>query len=81
MSSSITALSRTLKTITLTKINELEKQRKTYARSKDALLQTSTAVGRDQRERIRRLLKGIEDLTMSPESSMDLSNIRRWLEQ
>jgi hypothetical protein len=60
MSSSITALSRTLKTITLTKINELEKQRKAYARSKDDVLHASSAADCDQRERIRRLLKGVK---------------------
>jgi hypothetical protein len=39
ISSSTAALSHTLKAITLTKIKGLEKQRKSYARAKDAVLE------------------------------------------
>jgi hypothetical protein len=81
MSSSTAALSRTLKTITLTKIRELEKQRKAYAQSKNAVLQAAKQVDADHRAKISLLLNGVEDLNPSSSSEVDLSNIRRWLEQ
>ncbi|CZR69054.1 uncharacterized protein PAC_18955 [Phialocephala subalpina] len=81
MSSSTAALSRTLKTITLTKINELEKQRKAYAHSKNAILKVADEAPH-QRERVLRLLEGVEGLNqISSSPSADLSNIRRWLFQ
>ena len=81
MSSSTAALSRTLKNITLTKIRELEKQRKTYAQSKNSVLEAAKKVDDDPRAKIALLLKGVEDLNPSSSSEVDLSNIRRWLEQ
>jgi hypothetical protein len=81
MSSSTAALSRTLKNITLTKIRELEKQRKTYAQSKNAVLEAVKKVNDDPRAKIAVLLKGVEKLNPSSSSEVDLSNIRRWLEQ
>ncbi|KAE8446090.1 hypothetical protein EG329_012598 [Mollisiaceae sp. DMI_Dod_QoI] len=81
MSSSTAALSRTLKTITLTKINELEKQRKAYARSKNAILAAAHEAPH-QREKVLRLLEGVEDLNHASSSpSIDVSNIRRFLFQ
>lgn len=86
MSSSTAALSRTLRTITLTKINELEKQRTAYAKSKASILAAADEAPH-QRERVLRLLEGVEDLDRASNrrtptsSSNDLSNIRRWLFQ
>ncbi|PVH74284.1 hypothetical protein DL98DRAFT_519356 [Cadophora sp. DSE1049] len=82
MASTTAALSRTLKTITLTKINELEKQRKAYANSKNAVLESAAAANDDQRERALRLLQGVEDLNPpASTSNIDIKNIRRFLEQ
>lgn len=82
MASTTAALSRTLKTITLTKINELEKQRKAYATSKDAVLHSAAEAKDDQRERVLRLLRGVEYLNPpASTSSIDIKNIRRFLEQ
>ena len=82
MASTTAALSRTLKTITLTKINELEKQRKAYATSKNAVLRSAVEASDDQRERVLRLLRGVEDLNPpASTSSIDTPNIRRYLEQ
>jgi hypothetical protein len=81
MSSSTAALSRTLKNITLTKIRELEKQRKTYAQSKNAVLEAAKEVDDDPRAKIAILLEGVEQLNPASSSAVDLSNIRRWLEQ
>lgn len=81
MSSSTAALSRTLKNITLTKIRELEKQRKAYAQAKNAVLEAAREVDDDPRAKIALLLEGVEELNPSSSSEVDLSNIRRWLEQ
>ncbi|KAE9364307.1 hypothetical protein N431DRAFT_431187 [Stipitochalara longipes BDJ] len=81
MSSSTAALSRTLQNITLTKIRELEKQRKAYAQSKNAVLAAAKKVDDNPRAKIAILLKGVEELNPSASSEIDLSNIRRWLEQ
>lgn len=74
--------SRTLKTITLTKINELEKQRQAYAKSKGAILESASEnVG--QHDRILHLLRGVEALGQPSGSAggLDTSNVRRWVEQ
>ncbi|KAH6692103.1 hypothetical protein BKA61DRAFT_282026 [Leptodontidium sp. MPI-SDFR-AT-0119] len=82
MASTTAALSRTLKTITLTKINELEKQRKAYGNSKDAILHAAGKVDNDQHDRVLRLLQGVEDLKPpTSNSSIDIKNARRFLEQ
>ncbi len=81
MSTSTAALSRTLKNITLTKIRELEKQRKTYAQSKNAILEAAKKLDDDPRAKITILLEGVEQLNPSSLSAIDLSNIRRRLEQ
>ena len=81
MSSSTAALSRTLQNITLTKIRELEKQRKAYAQSKNGVLEAAKEVNDNPRAKIAILLKGVNELNPSSQSEIDLSNIRRWLEQ
>jgi hypothetical protein len=75
-------LSRTLKTITLTKINQLEKQRKAYALRKTAILDSIRAPNVTLHDKVTRLLKGVEELKLpSSSNDADPSNIRRWLEQ
>lgn len=82
MASPTAALSRTLQTITLTKINELEKQRNAYASSKNAVLNSASNAKLDKRERILRLLNGVQGLhPIKSSSDTELPNIRRWLEQ
>jgi len=46
--SSTAALSKTLKTITLTKIKEQEKQRNAYENIKTAILEAANEAGEDQ---------------------------------
>lgn len=81
MSTSTAALSRTLKTITLTKFKELEKQRKSYEKAKHAVLEAAAEDGIDSHTRIRRLLQGVQDLLPTLDVDSSPHNIRRWLEQ
>jgi hypothetical protein len=77
MSSSTAALSRTLRSITLTKFKELEKQRRCYEHAKNAVLQASEK-STDSRTKVRCLVQGVQDL-LPPD--INTKNIRRWLEQ
>lgn len=80
MSSTTAALSQTLKSITITKIAKLEKQRTSYASHKDATLKALNA-DPDQRSRVLKLLSGVKKLDIPLKSKSDLSNIHRWLNQ
>ena len=81
MSSSTTALSRTLKSITITKIAELEKQRKSFAVRKNALLKSAERPGPSKRQKVLELLKGVEELDLPSSSDVSLLNMKRWLDQ
>lgn len=80
MASSVAALSKTLESITLTKIRELEKQRTKYEDRKNDVLQTAAGKA-DQRTRIRQLLKGVEDLYPGAAGENAVRNIQHWLSQ
>lgn len=81
MSSSTAALSRTLKSITITKIAELEKQRKSFAARKHALLEAAKQDEPNKRQKVLRLLKGVEGLDLPSSSEVSLPNMKRWLDQ
>lgn len=81
MSSSTAALSRTLKSITITKIAELEKQRKSFAARKNKLLEAAEQAGPNKRQKVLGLLKGVEELDLPSSSDVSLSNMKRWLDQ
>jgi len=80
MSSATADLSKTLQSITITKIAKLEKQRFQYAAHKKAVLDSANEA-EHQREVVFRLLSGVEELGIPVSSDLDLSNIHRWLEQ
>lgn len=80
MASSVAALSKTLESITLTKIRELEKQRSKYESLKNEVLQNASQ-GTDQRTRITQLLKGVEDLYPGAAEENVVRNIQHWLSQ
>lgn len=80
MASSVAALSKTLESITLTKIRELEKQRTKYEDRKNEVLQTAAGMT-DQRTRITQLLKGVEDLYPGAAGENAVRNIQHWLSQ
>ena len=81
MSSSTAALSRTLKSITITKIAELEKQRKSFAACKHALLEAAEQAEPNKRQKVLGLLKGVEGLDLPSSSDVSLLNMKRWLGQ
>ena len=80
MASPSTALSQTLKSITITKFKELNKQKSNYESSKQIILQDVDAVGDDSRARISRLLDGVKDLAPSKSGQFE-QNVTRWLKQ
>lgn len=78
MASSSSLLSRTLQSITVTKIQELEKQRTSYEKRKVQVL-TSAAQIKNLRKRVLHLHASVKDLDIW--SNDELENIRRWLHQ
>lgn len=80
MASSAAALSKTLESITLTKIRELDKQRAKYEARKNDVLRIA-GQSTDQRTRIAQLLKGVEDLYPGTAQENAVRNIKHWLNQ
>ncbi|RDW89164.1 hypothetical protein BP6252_01196 [Coleophoma cylindrospora] len=78
---STAALSQTLKSITILKLKELEKQRKAYELRKAETLRYANLPDVDQRQRVYHLLLAVEQLDPAPASDIDLCNVRRWLDQ
>ncbi|PGH27769.1 hypothetical protein AJ80_00557 [Polytolypa hystricis UAMH7299] len=76
---SATVLSQTLQAITITKIKELEKQRKSYEQLKSNTVTAADAEPNDIRKRVELLANGVEELNIWSES--ELHNIRLWLHQ
>lgn len=75
------ALSKTLQSITVIKIGELEKQRNSFELRKAEILHAAAGAGNDRRELVRRLLPAIRELDPSISYDMSLLNIRPWLDQ
>ncbi|VUC28068.1 unnamed protein product [Clonostachys rosea] len=80
MAAQSSALSQTLESITLTKIQELEKQRDKYETKKAAILQHAAAYT-DLRSRIGRLIYGVREIYPECASDRDVKNIHHWLNQ
>lgn len=76
---SATILSQTLRSITSTKVKELDKQRQSYEQLKQRILAAADAVSDDIRKRINILADGVEELDIWSED--ELHNIRLWLHQ
>jgi hypothetical protein len=77
------ALSRTLQSITATKISELEKQRKSFEVRKNDIFAAVEEAKDDhyERSRSRRLLLGVKELDPSSESESVIFNIQNSLYQ
>ncbi len=73
-------LSQTLRSITVTKIREIEKQRLAYEERKSLFLD-ETQSGEDLRDRIAKLLSGVKDIYPESSNDINVSNIARWLGQ
>jgi hypothetical protein len=80
MASPTSVLSKTLQSLTLTKIRELEKQRKTYEARKSEFL-GKAAASTDQSDRLACLLDGIRELYPPASKDKSLQNMERWLDQ
>jgi hypothetical protein len=80
MASPTSVLSKTLQSITLTKIKELESRRNSYeARKRDFLDKANAAA--DQRDRLAYLLDAFKELYPGAAKDRSLANIERWLVQ
>jgi len=73
-------LSKTLQSITLSKIRELESRHKSYEDRKRAHLDKADAAG-DERDRLACLLNAVKELYPAASKDADLDNIQRWLDQ
>lgn len=77
-----TALSETLKSITVTKIKELEKQRSSFnARRHDILTAAEEGSPGPSIERLAQFHDGVSDMADGKHSNPVLGNIARWLDQ
>jgi hypothetical protein len=75
------ALSKTLQSITVIKIGELEKQRNSFELRKAEILNAAEDAGIDHRERVRSLFPAAKELDPSVSYNRSLLNIRPWLDQ
>lgn len=73
-------LSKTLQSITLTKIRELEKQRDKYEKSKKSVLDEA-AGKKSKRDVIAHLLAGVKELYPNAPEDVTIKNIERWIHQ
>lgn len=74
-------LSKTLKSISVTKINEISKQRAKYEQRKDAVLAEAAKHADDPHRRIARLLRGVEDLYPAGDNDTKVDNVKFWVQQ
>ncbi|MCJ1229281.1 hypothetical protein MMC12_005946 [Toensbergia leucococca] len=81
MSSPSAVLSQTLKSITITKFKELNKQKRGFEVAKAEIVKDIDSAGDDLRSRVSRLLSGVHDLDSSSKHDALYKNITRWLEQ
>ncbi|KAK4144133.1 uncharacterized protein C8A04DRAFT_36961 [Dichotomopilus funicola] len=80
MASPTSVLSKTLQSITLSKIRELESRRKSYENHKREHLDKVDAAS-DARDRLSLLLGAVKALYPPAVNDTNLDNIRRWLDQ
>jgi hypothetical protein len=73
-------VSRTLQSLTSSKIHELEKHRTTYEARKAETLATASKC-QTLRERVAQLLVGTKKLSQGAESDNEIANIEHWVDQ
>ncbi|TVY71221.1 hypothetical protein LSUE1_G007582 [Lachnellula suecica] len=74
-------LSQTLQTLTITKIREIDKQRKKYEAKKQEILSEADSDAENRRDVVAHLLSGVKECIPSATADLELGNIRRWLDQ
>lgn len=80
MASPTSVLSKTLQSITLTKIRELESRRNSYETRKRSFLDKANA-STDQRDRLASLIEAFKELYPGAAKDGALANMERWLTQ
>ena len=80
MASPKSVLSKTLQSITLSKIRELDSRHKSYEDRKHAFLAKADAAV-DDRDRLACLLEAVKELSPTASKDVSLDNIQRWLDQ
>lgn len=80
MASPTSVLSKTLQSITLTKIRELESRRNSYETRKRTFLDKANA-STDQRDRLASLIEAFKELYPGAAKDGALANTERWLTQ
>lgn len=80
MASPTSVLSKTLQSITLTKIRELESRRNSYETRKRTFLDKAYA-STDQRDRLASLIEAFKELYPGAAKDGALANTERWLTQ
>ncbi|KAL2160272.1 hypothetical protein VTH06DRAFT_1445 [Thermothelomyces fergusii] len=73
-------LSKTLQSITLNKIRELESRRKSYEDRKRVYLAKADATA-DERDRLACLLEAVKELCPGASKDAEFKNVQRWLDQ
>ncbi|SPO01781.1 uncharacterized protein DNG_04454 [Cephalotrichum gorgonifer] len=81
MAPAASVLSQTLKSISLTKIREISKQRAKYEDRKDAVLAKAAEHSDSPHRRIDHLLQGVKDLYPEALSDHKVKNVRYWVQQ
>ena len=81
MAPSTSILSKTLKSISVTKINEISKQRAKYEQRKDAVLAAAAQHDHDPHRRIAHLLRGVEELYPAGDKDIKVDNVKFWVQQ
>jgi hypothetical protein len=74
-------LSRTLQSISVTKISEIEKQRARYETSKSEVLVKADRYPNDPHKRIQQLSRGLQVLDPEAVHDPQVKNIKHWLQQ
>lgn len=80
MASPKSVLSKTLQSITLSKIRELESRHKSYEDRKHEYLEKANAAV-DERERLAFLIDAVRELYPAATKDPSLANLERWLAQ
>jgi hypothetical protein len=80
MASPKSVLSKTLQSITLSKIRELESRHKSYETRKREYLAKADAAA-DERDRLACLLEAVRELSPTASKDAGLNNLQRWLDQ
>lgn len=73
-------LSKTLQSITLSKIRELESRHKSYENRKSEYVAKADAAA-DERDRLACLLEAVRELYPAASKDAGLNNLQRWLDQ